>query len=159
MEQMNFSISTLNGVIAQKLKSLASVTSAKDIKEINSFLRESQRLRKTLYSIGDFTEEEEYESNEGSYVEETEDLDYMGILIQICEYVKNFHAVVDFKKVKETKSQWLLDESAELLSELRKMFGSRIPVIPGSIEGRQEDVVCANDEGDETKEKQPKKRK
>jgi hypothetical protein len=155
MEQMNFSISTLNDVIAQKLRSLASVTSAKDIKEINSFLRESQRLRKTLYSIGDFTEEEEY-NNEGSYVEGAEDLDYMGILIQMCEYVKNFHAVVDFKKVKETKSQWLLDESAELLSELRNLFGGRIPVIPGSIEGRAEEIAIEEQPEVCTK---PKKRK
>jgi hypothetical protein len=135
MEQMQFSISTLNDVIAQKLRSLASVTSASDIKEINSFLRESQRLRKTLYSITDI---EEYEEETG--IEGPESLDYMGILIQSCEYIKNFHAVIDFKKVKETKSQWLLDESAEFLTELREAFGGRIPVMAGSIEGRADDI-------------------
>lgn len=152
MEQMQFSISILNEVIAQKLKSLASVTSAKDIKEINSFLRESQRLRKTLYSISDIAEE----YDEETYVEGG-DLDYMGVLSQCCDYIINLHTVVDFKKVKETKAQWVLDESAEFLNELRSVFGGRIPVMPGSLEGRSEDV-CVGDEPAEEKSK-PKKRK
>jgi hypothetical protein len=139
MEQLQFSLSTLNDVITQKLKSLASVTSAKDIKEINNFLQESQRLRKTIYSISDVEEYEEYEEEETS-IEGPDGLDYLGILIQSCEYIKNFHTIVDFKKVKEAKAQWLLDESAEFLSELRKSFGNRLPVIPGSIEGRSEEI-------------------
>lgn len=139
MEQMQLSLSTLNEVISQKLRSLASVSSAKDIKEINNFLKESQRLRKTLYLIGDVEEYEDYEEEETS-IEGPDNLDYMGILIQACEYIKNFHTVVDFKKVKEAKAQWLLDESAEFLSELRKSFGRKLPVIPGSAEGRLEEI-------------------
>jgi hypothetical protein len=152
MEQVQFSISTLNEVIAQKLKSLSSVTSAKDIKEINNFLRESQRLRKTLYSIGDI--DEEYE--EEAYVEGG-DVDYMGVLSQCCDYIINLHAVTDYKKVKETKAQWLLDESADFLNELRSIFGGRIPVMPGSIEGRSEDVCVENELTEENKK--PNKRK
>jgi hypothetical protein len=144
MENMQYSLSTLNDVIAQKLRSLASVTSARDIKEINSFLRESQRLRKTLYSISDI---EEYEDQSDSEIEGPENLDYMGILIQACEYIKNFHTVVDFKKVKETKAQWLLNESAEFLTELRGAFGGRIPVMPGSIEGRADEIESGEPAG------------
>lgn len=156
MEQMQFSISILNGVIAQKLKSLSSVTSARDIKEINNFLRESQRLRKTLYSISDIAEE----IIEEDYIEGSEeDVDYMGILCQTCEYVKNLHSVVDFDKVKETKCQWLLDESAQFLSELRQMFGGRIPAMPGSVEGRQEEIAQSDGEDKKTSEKKPKKGK
>ena len=141
MEHIEYSLVTLNGVIAQKLRSLASVSSAGDIKEINNFLRESQRLKKTLYSIGDLVEE--YVEEEGeTYIEGDGNVDYLGILIQACDYITSFHSVVDFKKVKSTKSQWLLDESAEFLTELRRTFGARIPVLPGSLEGRDEPIEC-----------------
>ena len=135
MEHIEYSLTTLNGAIAQKLRSLESVSSAKDIKEINNFLRESQRLKKTLYSIGDLAEE--YIEEEGeSYIDGEGNLDYLGILIQACDYIIGLHSVADFKKVKSAKSQWLLDESADFLTELRQTFGARIPALPGSLEGR-----------------------
>jgi hypothetical protein len=135
MEHLEYSLNALNDVMAQKLKSLVSVSSAKDIKEINNFLRESQKLKKTLYSIGDLSEEYVEEGGE-AFIESDGEVDYLGILIQACNYIIGFHSVVDFEKIKSANSEWLLDESADFLVELRHLFGKRVPALPGSIESR-----------------------
>jgi hypothetical protein len=136
MEHFDLLVKQLDGVIQQKLSKLTKISSIKQMREINRFLREARRLRKTLVSFSALDESEipDYAIMD----DQGNETDYIEILVDGCTLINGLCSVIDYKKIKETKSDWLLDDANDYMSALRHVFGKRIPSLVGSMQGRDE---------------------
>jgi hypothetical protein len=136
MEHFDLLVKQLDGVIQQKLSKLTKISSIKQMREINRFLREARRLRKTLISFSNVDESEipDYAIMD----DQGNETDYIEILVDGCTLINGLCSVIDYKKIKETKSDWLLDDANDYMSALRHVFGKRIPPLVGSMQGRDE---------------------
>jgi len=136
MEHFDLLVEQLDSVIQQRLAKLSKISSVKQMREINRFLREARRLRKTLIS---FSSADEYNGTDYAIMDEQgNETDYVEILVDGCTLINGLCSVIDYKKIKETKSDWLLDDASAYLSVLRQVFGKRIPSLVGSVQGRDE---------------------
>ena len=134
--RVDSSIAKLDLAVQQKLNVLNAVTSVKEIKDINRFLKESERLKKTLYAMGPELEP----MTDLACGTEGEEMGYMDIVVEACNIIVGLHAVVDYDLIKQTQSEWLLDDMFNYIAALRETFGKRIPALPASEEGRKEEM-------------------
>jgi hypothetical protein len=133
--RLDASIAKLDTAVQQKLNALHAVTSVKEIRDINRFLKESERLKKTLYTMGPAHEH----VSDIECIAEGEDFNAIDVIVEGCNIIVGLHTVVDYDLIKETQSEWLLDDVFNYISALREAFGKKVPALPGSEEGRKEE--------------------
>jgi hypothetical protein len=128
MAGMNASMTKLNGAIEQKLSSLTKSVSTKELNEIHSFVKEAKGLLDTLTTIHEGPAED-CEYDPGQEYDETGQV-LLDCFIQACHLIVGMHTLIDDHKVKETNSEWVLDEAREFMDGAREMFGYRVPPLP-----------------------------
>jgi hypothetical protein len=132
-QTLQLSLVHLNKVVQNRLLSIPDTSSIKEIRNINRFLRESQRLRETIASM--MPADVEYETEEMTEEEERAQTSMISVLTQACEIIAAMYKVVDHKQVKKDKLEWVCEDACGFLAEMRHAFGKRIPAVPGSMEG------------------------
>jgi hypothetical protein len=123
MADLNASVTKLTGAIEQKLNKLNKSITTKELGELHSFLKEAKGILETLGAIAPVEEYEEMEYDESGEV-------FLDAFVDGCHLIKNLYALLDESRIKETESQWILDETKEYMDKAKEMFGCRIPPLP-----------------------------
>jgi hypothetical protein len=138
-QALQTSLTDLSKVIRNRLLSIPSASSSKEIRDITRFLKETQRLRETISSMmpaGDCNCGFDYE--EGLTEDESDaQMSVIEILTQSCEIIANMYKVLDHKRMKEDHCEWVSDDASVFLTEMRQTLGGRIPAVPNLVEAEK----------------------
>jgi hypothetical protein len=125
----------LNSAIEQKLRGLDKSISTQELGEIHSFVKEAKGLLDTLTTIQEGPPEELIQDLFGCEIPEGYEYDETGqallnYFVRACHLIVGLYALLDDHKIKETESDWVLEESRAFMDESREVFGYRIPALP-----------------------------
>lgn len=128
MDAMNCSVAQLNTAIGQRLGMVSTSMSASELIEIHSFLKEAKSLRETIMSLGTFNEvsQTNYEEMTDEEAGET----FFEMFIQGCHLINDLYKLLDDEKIKETDSEWVLEEVRSYMDDAREIFSNRVPALP-----------------------------
>ena len=123
------SVDKLTEAVGQRLKKVSKTITTEELSEIHSFLKEAKGLQDTLLSMGTFEDPRYSEEIECQFEEASGEPTY-DIFLQACYLILDMYRLLDDNKIKETGSEWILEDTKYFMDLAREVYGPKVPELP-----------------------------
>jgi hypothetical protein len=131
--------SKIDSLVTNVTNKINSKTTVEDLIKYNEHLQALVNLKNTVVSLYgyvdqedecDLNQDDDFDWGEGEASEEPDE-DFFLTFLEACHIIVAMYSLLDDYKVKEAKADWIFDDAKILLEGSRRLYGSRVPFLPG----------------------------